>query len=243
MKTRFLKLIAAVLISLPLLLTSCHDEFLDGIDGRGELVESTLDLDHFDGFINHINASIYLSQGDRQKVEVEAQGNIIDNIRLDVIDGKWLISYHHWVRFSKPVKIFITIPTLSSAVISGSGSVTGETSFKDLDNLSLVISGSGNMDIETESKNLNVLISGSGDFDIYGSSNTLDILVTGSGSVNAYELVTPKAHVAISGSGSVFTAPEDFLDVLISGSGSVFYRGTPEMNANISGSGRVRHDL
>lgn len=242
MKTNLVKLITMVLIIAPLSLTSCHDSFFDGIDGTGELVESTFDLDEFDGFINAINADIFVRQGDEQKVEIRAQANIIDNVRLNVEHGIWKISYYHWVRFSKPVKIYITLPDLTSAVISGSGSVYGDTPFTDLNKLSLVISGSGNMEMETETKKLDVLISGSGDFLLSGTTGSLDAIVTGSGSIDSYDLSTPRADITISGSGSVFVAADQYLDVLISGSGSVYYHGNPEVNATISGSGRIRHD-
>jgi hypothetical protein len=241
MKTNFLKLIAGVLIIIPLSLTSCHDAILDGIEGHGELMESALYLDDFNGFVNAINADIYLSQGDEQKVEIVAQSNIIDNIRLDVENGRWKIAYYHWVHHCKPVKIYITLPVLTSAVISGSGSVYGDTPFEDLDNLSLVISGTGNMEMETESDKLDVLISGSGNFLLSGITGSFDATVTGSGSVDADDLTTPSGDITISGSGSTFVSADEYLHIRILGSGSVYYRGNPQINANITGTGKIRH--
>ncbi len=242
MKTNTFKTGFAMLAAATLMLSSCQDEFFEGIDGQGELTVNSINLQPIDGITNMINATVLLSQGDEQEVRIEAQQNIIDNIRLDVINGNWKISYYHWVRYAKPVTIRITVPSLRAAAISGSGSISGLTPFTNLEKLSLVISGSGDMDLDTDSKNLDVTISGSGDFLLKGTTKTLDVLVSGSGNVDAYDLSSLVSDITISGSGSVYTAPVQVLDVLISGSGSVFYDGSPEVNANITGSGRVRHN-
>jgi hypothetical protein len=242
MKTRILKSLSAVLLTAPLFFTSCQDDLFDVIDGTGEITQATVEVEHFHSFVNAINADVYLTQGDQQGVEIKAQANIIDNIRLDVVNGSWRISYRHPVGFARAVKIYITIPKLNSAIISGSGDLITETPFTGLDKLSLVISGSGNVDVESETEKLDVLISGSGNMHLSGMTGSLKALVTGSGHIDAYQVSTPVADVTISGSGSIYVAADDVLDVLISGSGSVYYRGNPEVNATISGSGRVRHD-
>jgi hypothetical protein len=243
MKTSILKTWIIALIILPMTLVSCHDEFFIGISGQGDVTEETLYVDEFNGFISTIAADIYLTQGDKQEVVIEAQQNIIDNINLDRLDdGIWTIGYHRPVISAKPVKIYITIPTLTKAAISGSGDLKGLTPFTGLDNLKLMISGSGSMDLETESNKMDVVISGSGDIKITGETGNLDLLISGSGSFQGSDLVTTKADLTISGSGGARVAVEDFLQVFVSGSGSVYYSGNPEIDVRVSGSGRVIHN-
>ncbi len=225
---------------LPLALASCHDEFMFGISGQGEIVQQTISTDNFDGFVSAIAADIYLAQGETLKVEIEAQQNIIDNIDLDQMsDGIWTIHFHEMVRYSKPVKIYITMPTLKLAGISGSGKIEGITPFINLDKLNLVISGSGNIDLETESKHLDALISGSGEMLLSGNTDKLSLLISGSGGFHGTGLATPKAETTISGSGSARFTVEEQLKALISGSGSIYYAGNPELDVHVSGSGRV----
>jgi hypothetical protein len=242
MKSFLVKPTIALLVCIPVLFNSCTHDYLPGIEGEGEIVEATLYPDDFTGFVNAIAADVYLTQGRRQEVVVQAQENIIDNIRLHVNDGIWLIEYHDMVRWAQPVKIYITVPDLTKAAISGSGSIIGLTAFNNLENLDLVISGSGDLDLETESDELNVRISGAGDLDLSGTTEYFDILISGSGSIDAYDLETREAEITISGSGNVFLDVEDYLKVSISGSGSVFYHGTPEIDSHITGSGTVRRD-
>lgn len=227
---------------LPLFLFSGCEEYVIGINGQGEIVEETVILDDFDGFVSGIEADIYVTQGDRQEVVIRAQQNIIDNIDLDrVYDGTWTIRYHQWVGYSKPVKIYITVPTLTQAAISGSGDIFGLTPFTDLDQLTLRISGSGNIDLETESKALDASISGSGDLYLAGQTDDFDLTVSGSGSLKGTNLVATRADLRISGSGNARLRVEDFLRVVVSGSGDVNYAGNPELDVHISGSGTVIH--
>jgi hypothetical protein len=241
MSTRTFKSISVALLATPLLFTSCMKEFAGIIDGRGEIVESRLYAAPFSGIANTISADIYLSQGDEQHILVRAQENIIDNIRLEVVSGTWIVSYRHPVRFAKPVRIYVTVPKLKSVEISGSGSVHGETPFEGLDRLTLVISGSGSMDLAARAETMDMIISGSGNLLMVGQTGFLKAIVSGSGYIDAFGLSTPEANVRISGSGSIFTAPSEYLDAVISGSGNVHYRGNPEVNATVSGSGSVRH--
>lgn len=243
MKTIARIYVVVLITILPILFVSCEDGFMGGIVGHGDVVQANLYLDDFDGFVSTIAADIYLRQGEEMEVVMEAQRNIIDNLDLDrVKNGIWEIKYDHSVRQAKPVKIFITMPYLTKAGLSGSGEIIGESPFTGCDELELVISGSGKMNVEAECKNIFVNISGSGDMYLTGSTNNLDCAITGSGGIHAYEMVSQSAEVRVSGSGNGMLRVDDELIVSISGSGSVYYKGYPTIDAHISGSGKVKND-
>ncbi len=243
MKLPDFKITMTILIALPLMLGSCVKNMLPGITGHGDVVTEYVSIEEFTGFANAISANVYISQGDEQEVRIEAQQNIIDNIDLDyVVSGFWTIKYHRWVRNAKPVRIYITIPTLDEAVISGSGEVMGETFFEDLDHLKLRISGSGNMALDCDSNEIDLTISGSGDFDVAGSTKRLDAKISGSGSIRAFDLETVEADMRISGSGGARLNVSDYLNATISGSGNIVYRGNPELDVHVTGSGDVLKD-
>jgi hypothetical protein len=242
MKTKMLKMMVALFAILPVTLMSCHDEFMPGITGHGEIVSQTIDPGEFDGFVSAVPAAIYLTRGDRQEVVVEAQQNMIDNIDLDLTEnGIWTIRYHHPVAYAKPVKIFITLPTLTKAGIIGSGYITGMNTFTELGRLRIIVTGSGNIDLDAESEEMDVTITGSGDLRMSGTTGSLELAITGSGSFYGKELMTPEADMTISGSGSARLCVEEYLKVLVTGSGNVYYTGNPAVSVHVSGSGKVIH--
>ena len=242
MKTNFRNLLLTTLVAMPFLFMSCEDGLI-GISGEGEVVQESLDVDFFDGFILAIAADVYISQGEEQEVRIEAQQNIIDNLDIDgVRNGVWKIKNYRWVRNSKSIKIYITVPKLTEVGLSGSGDIIGETTFDGSDKLELSISGSGKIDLDVEYDELNLRISGSGDIYLSGSTDLLDCSISGSGGIHAYDMTARLVDISVSGSGNTRVLVDESLEVSISGSGSVFYRGTPEIDSHISGSGRIKHD-
>lgn len=211
-----------------------------GIKGEGPIVTKTLELDNFTGFELSLSANVELMKGSTQSVRVEGQQNIIDNIETDVQNGFWKIEFDKNVSNHKDLKIYITLPTVDKIQVSGSGDIIGKSKFTGLDKLRLAISGSGNIDIEAETKTLECKISGSGGIEVAGTSNTQEIAISGSGDVNSYNLITNSCTVKVSGSGDCKVHATESLEVNVVGSGDVYYKGKPNsVRSKVMGSGDV----
>ncbi len=212
----------------------------NGIIGTGPKVKKTLTIDAFNGFTLGIGGNVYLTQGNTQSVTVEAQQNIIDNILTTVSDNHWNIRFDKNVRNYEGIKIWITVPILTKAYVSGSGNIIGETKFTKLNDLVVGVSGSGNIKLELEAQDIDGKISGSGDVKLGGVAKSLNISISGSGDFISDALRVQSATIHISGSGDATVHAEDSLEVRVSGSGDVRYRGRPKVVAKVSGSGDVK---
>lgn len=210
-----------------------------GITGEGPKVTKTLDIDNFSGLALAISADVHIKQGSSQSVKVEGQQNIIDNLKKEVKNGVWKVGFDKNVRKHEPVTIWVTVPSVNDLSVSGSGSIIGDSKFSNLGNLSLAISGSGNIKFDSDSKNLEVAISGSGNMNLAGSTGASNMRISGSGDINAFDLTASTCDVKISGSGDSSVNVSDKLDVAIAGSGDVFYKGRPSVRSKVSGSGSV----
>lgn len=199
----------------------------------------TLDIDNFDGLGLSISADVMLRQGSAQSVKIEAQQNIIDNLKKEVKDGVWKIGFDKNVKKHEPVKIWVTVPDIASLTISGSGSIIGDGKFSNLNDLVLAISGSGDIKLDADSKNLSVALSGSGNMDLSGNTGASSIKISGSGDIVAFGLKARTCEIKISGSGDSSVNVSESLEVAIAGSGDVYYKGKPSLRSKISGSGEV----
>lgn len=211
----------------------------NGISGTGPKVKKTLNLDSFTAFDMAVSGNVYIKQGNTQSVTIEAQQNIIDNLVTTVSDKNWKIKFEKNVRNYDGLKIWITIPSLTKAAISGSGNIIGESKFSNLDKLTLSISGSGDLSLNFDASSVDCKISGSGGMKLNGVANTQTIAISGSGDVYAENLKTSSCNIRVSGSGDCKVNTSENLDVAISGSGDVVYSGRPKVNAKVSGSGDV----
>lgn len=196
----------------------------------------------FTGIGLSIAADIYLSQAPNYKVEIEADAESLEKIETVVSGDILKIKNKDHFDFSwrnKKVKIYISMPTVNSLSISGSGDVIGQTPIKT-DKLDVSISGSGNFKIEDLSvKNMEMSISGSGDIYFAGTdvADFTSYAISGSGDINTENLQSKKVDIHVSGSGDVRVWAVDELDAKVSGSGDVYYKGRPIVNAKTSGSG------
>ncbi len=230
------------LLFLASFLFSCNLESQNwgtGVKGQGPKVTKNLELSDFDGLALTINGDVYLRQGNQQSVKVEAQQNILDLMSTEVKDGVWKIKFDKNVGNHEGVKIWVTIPSLTQATVSGSGSIKGENTFTGVGDLQLAISGSGNIKLDANSNALDVAISGSGGMNLGGSTGKCEIGISGSGDVSAFDLQTSSCSVRISGSGDASVNVNENLDVAIAGSGDVYYKGNARVKSKISGSGDV----
>jgi len=189
-----------------------------------------------------MSADVYLSQGDQQSVEVEADKAAMEFIETE-INGNTLVVRNregHWRNLGR-IKIYITMPDITEIELSGSGSVMSQTPIRAAA-LKIGLSGSGNVKITSlQSSSLFANITGSGDIYLSGENDqaNMDATITGSGSIKAEELRVANATVHITGSGSARVNVMKELETNITGSGSVQYRGNPMINAHSTGSGRT----
>jgi hypothetical protein len=209
-----------------------------GIKGEGPIVKKTIQLSEFNGFSLQTSGNVILQKGP-QSVVVESHQNIIDNIETDVDNKVWKIKFDKNVRGYKELNIYITIPELTRAYISGSGDIVSQDKFSSRGEVQVGISGSGDIKLDIDADKIMSKISGSGDIALRGKANTLEVRISGSGDVKGYDLEVDNCEISISGSGDVQIHANEELMVRTSGSGDVFYTGRPRVNSRTSGSGNV----
>ncbi len=224
-----------------LAITSCVDDdgiFRDCESGNGPVVEEVLNISEFTGLKLKIAADVFITQGDAVEVVAKGEQNVIDGLDLSVRNDIWDVEFDNCMK-NYELKIFVTMPDVDFLSITGSGDIIGET-FIDSDDITLRITGSGDMCLGLTTDNIDAKITGSGDMDLEGATQQLDFRITGSGDLGAFDLIAERADIEITGSGDANVNVVDFLKIKITGSGDVLYKGSPELDINISGSGKVR---
>jgi hypothetical protein len=237
------KLVNAVVASFALLFifSSCEKEI---VIGEGPVVTETRAVNIFTGVSSGMPGKINFKVDPAYKVEIQAQQNILDVIRTQVVGGVLQIDFRHNVRVrrSEDIIVNITAPSADYFNISGVGdiNVTGNLI---TNRLGLDISGAANITVEkaTVADKIDSRISGSGNINVQsGSAKREELRISGSGSMDLSNVPAERAETHISGSGDMKVNLSQSLDAHISGSGSVYYKGNPQISTHISGSGNVR---
>ena len=239
MKIKYaLTLVAMLSVSLFHTLDAQKRWWAGSLSGQGPVVERELNLGSFERISLSVSADVFVTQGDEQSVMVKGQENIIENLITEIQDKTWRIRFDRPIRRSQGLKIYITLPQLSGAKVSGSGNIASDDSWRS-PSFYASVSGSGNIQLLVETEDLISKISGSGNISLGGSTKAYEVQITGSGNVRAGELTAENCQVRISGSGDANVDVQEKLDVRITGSGDVRYTGRPRVNSKISGSGSL----
>ncbi len=231
MKTNFLVIATVLLINVT--------SFGCRTSGSGVLTTDTRELETFSGVELKSSANIYITQGDKQEVRVEAEDNLINKITTKIKNNALIVDADDNLKYTKPVNIYITVKDLCMLELSGSGNIITRSQFQ-CDFMNVKLSGSGDLRVMLDSKSLKANLSGSGNLDLNGSAAETDIRISGSGNVNARDLNSFSSAVAISGSGTSTVDVKNDLNVTITGSGNVYYVHEPgKISSKIIGSGEI----
>lgn len=209
---------------------------------------------------------LYLKQGSPQRVEIEGDREILEEIETTV-DGERLRIGKEGNWFSrnsdsKKITVYVTVPELEGISVSGAGEVIGQSKIKT-DDLDLNVSGSGSLTLDVEARgDVEADVSGSGHIDLRGHFESFESDVSGAGRVVLSASIDRSADFGISGSGKIEAKGSadvvkssisgsgkvlaadlktNRCEVRISGSGDVEINVTQELDAQISGSGSVSY--
>ena len=207
--------------------------------------KETLNLPEFDEVHMGTSGEVFVKQGNKTEVILEASEKRKEILEIEVRGGRLYIEnkrrwrWKDW-RGSGDLVVYVTMKDVRALKVSSSGKIIGESLLKT-DDMDLAVSGSGRIDIETEADDLAAAISGSGKIELAGKSSYNDVRISGSGKLFAEDLEGEEYYIAISGSGDCKVNVSKRIEARISGSGKVFYRGNPDkVNSSVSGSGSIR---
>jgi len=226
----FLLAITLVLFSI----VSC----INCVEPQGEITTENIKLDNFSKISVSIPANIKIVTGDSAKISISSYESYISAIKTTVRRNRLKLEGDICNATNDEVNIIITLPELSEVSISGSADVFSETPIKT-DDLSLEISGSGNISLNVFANTIKNGISGSGNININGTCQKLTVDIAGSGEFKGLGLNSYKAKVSIAGSGKASIVALNKLDASVAGSGVISYSGEPELRINITGSGKI----
>lgn len=220
------------------------------IKGNGNVITESRDASqNFSKITARGSVNIFLKQGDTQKVEIEAEDNIMPIVKIEIKNDELTARTEGNMSTKKGVNIHITYKELNTITSSGSTDIFVESLLKS-ENISLASSGSSDINIENlEAENINLTSSGSSDIkikharatsfalDLSGASDVkisegmvdnLTATTSGSSDLLADNLETRNATLTSSGSSDIKIRVSEKLTAQSSGSSDIYYNGNPK---------------
>jgi hypothetical protein len=215
-----------------------------GINGSGKVIAEKREIGSFDAINLEYPASVSITQGEVESVKIEAEDNLLPDLKTQVKNGTLEIFYKKTndkhVNPTKPVVITIVVKDLANVDFSSAGELI--INGLKTDNLDVSLNGAGNLELnEINIKKLAVDLSGAGSMSASGTAEGLDVNINGFGDFKGADLHGKTADVNISGAGSATVWVDNELDAEISGAGSINYYGSAKVKKQINGLGSINH--
>jgi hypothetical protein len=212
----FLVAVAGLLV---VLLTRNTPSSPTTIQGSGVAAAQTRALPRFEGVELAGSADVVVHVGGQQKVVVHADDNLVKLVTTHVRSGDLVIGTRGSFSSARQMVIDMTVPSLSTATLSGSGVI--------------VVEG-------LRAERFVVDVSGTGVLSVSGKADTLTATLGGSGDVQLQDLVAHDARVLVAGSGRLLVQATSALDAKVSGVGAIVYTGNPtSVTQRITGTGSI----
>jgi hypothetical protein len=185
--------------------------------------------------------NLTLRQGATPALEVRGEQRLLANIDTS-IDGDVLRIGPRGIllRHRTPIEVTVTLPTLESLSVNGSGEHT-VSGFAG-DHLDVALDGSGNMRFNGRYREIMAALRGSGDLELTGgTSDTVDAAVIGTGRLTLVGS-SRELHAESRGSGDLDARHlrADEVDLLQQGSGDSAVYARKRLHVELSGSGEAR---
>ncbi len=184
---------------------------------------------------------VTVTTGSAPSVHAFGEQADLDQLKAEVRSGRLEIGprdRHQWKMFklSKPVKIRVTVPSLSSVGLAGSGDIAVDRLKGG--KVSASIAGSGNLNIGAiDGRSASLSIAGSGDLVAAGRCDSGDLSIAGSGDIRAGGLKCQTLSASVAGSGDIAASASRTAKVSIMGSGDITVSGGARCTTSKMGSG------
>lgn len=211
---------------------------VNSVDGDGNVITEQRSIDSFDKIDISGHFKVFINQGNTEKLELEADNNLIDLIETETKSNTLYIKSKKPIGDAESLKLYISVKNITEIDISGAVELNSKGTI-EAENLEIDISGAADINIGVDVISLSMEMSGASETTLRGKAENFDIELSGASDLQAEKLKTKHTSVDISGAGNAKVFAKKTLKVEVSGAGSVKYKGNPKITKDISGAGSV----
>lgn len=201
-------------------------------------------LKNFNAIKVSAGIDLYLSMGNEERVRVEADEDIIDDVITEMRQGtlnitmenkNWL-NIFNWGKSNRPVKVYVTVKELKSIEASSGTDVKTEDRLRG-DKLRIKASSGSDVNLDVVYNTISLNASSGSDAKIRGRAKIFRVSCSSGSDINARNLESAICHVAVSSGSDATVTVTDELFAEASSGGDVRYYGNPPVREIDTSSG------
>lgn len=235
MKTPITKILTLLFVAT--LLSSCSIDMFNRVNGnRNVVTENRSTKEDFTKIKVSTGLDLYISQGSKNQITVEADENLQDIIMTEVKDGVLRIYSEKNIWRAKARKVYVTIETLEAlTATSGSDAYAKET--LKVNDLKVSATSGADIHISVDANTIETSATSGSDIEVSGVANNHISKATSGASIDAYELRSKNATVKATSGADINIYASESIDAKATSGGDIDFKGDPKKVDKKSSSG------
>jgi hypothetical protein len=218
------------IVSILLLTSSCYFG-----SNLGPFIDEERNVSDFYRLKVSSGIDVKLSQGNRHRVIIKANEDIIDDVETEVVNGTLRVHIDRkWFGFRGNVDAEITFVELESIDVSAGSDIesVGLLGFNEID---IEASSASDLRLDLEASSLSIRASSGSDANLKGSARDFKARASSGSDINAYDFEVENATLECSSGSDVKAYVTETLNVKASSGSDIHYKGNPRlMDVNTS---------
>lgn len=238
MKTTIKKLGAILFLSA--FISSCGVDMFNRVDGNRNVITQKREInDNFTKVKVSTGLDLYIRQGEKNSLTVEADENLHDIIVTEIENGRLRIYSEKNIWRAKAKKIYLTVTNIDELTATSGSDAYSENTL-NVQDFELSVSSGADAEITVKAENITTNASSGADLRVSGEANTHYSNASSGSSIKAFSLKSKNVTVKVSSGADIDVFASESINARASSGGDVDYRGNPEtINKKTSSGGSV----
>ena len=225
MKNSALKIIAILFVTS--IFTSCNVDMFNRVNGNKNVItEERKTSDNFTGIKVSTGLDLYISQGSKNKISVEADENLHEIIKTEVENGVLKIYSEKNIGSAKARKVYVTITDLETLIATSGSDVYTEDVIKT-NTISISTTSGANIKFSVNATSVETSSTSGSNIKIEGITTNYTASATSGSSTDAYNLESENTIAKVTSGADINVFASEKLEAKATSGGDIDYKGNP----------------
>jgi len=228
-----------LLLGFAFLFSGCVNAQFWGEKGNGNVQTENREIDSFSAISASHGLNVYLVQGDKETVRVEADENLLSLIVTKVKGTELILKTTENIRRAKKLDVYVTLVNVNEINVS-SGCDLESNGIIKTDHLDISVSSGADAKLQVEGNEISCSVSSGADAVLSGKANFFYGKSSSGSDLKAKELIATNCKAKASSGGDVSVYASESIEANASSGGDVSYYGNPsKVDVNSTSGGDV----
>ncbi|MFA9370629.1 MAG: head GIN domain-containing protein [Labilibaculum antarcticum] len=236
---KFIQKASLLIVGLTFLLAGNTNAQFWGEKGNGNVQTQDREIGAFTAISASMGLNVYVLQGDKESVSVEADENLMEYIVTKVKGNELVLKVDGTIRKATKLDIYVTLVNVNEIHVS-SGADFETRNMINAEKLDISVSSGADAKMELNAKELSCSVSSGADATLSGKADYFAGKASSGSDLRAKQLIAKICKAKASSGGDVTVYAEEEIEASASSGGDVSYYGNPtKVNVSDSSGGDV----